>query len=68
MTGKSLWCGCCGAWDSVDGFDTAFKKVSSHVAVCGTIAGAYLIAVPNRTCITVAGIQILHTVSHISMG
>ena len=27
-------------------FDTAFTMVSPHVAVCGTIAGAYLIAVP----------------------
>ena len=27
-------------------FDTAFMKMSLHVVVCGTIAGAYLIAVP----------------------
>ena len=41
----SLHCGSCAMWDSVDHFDTAFMKVSLHVAVCGTIAGAYLIAV-----------------------
>ena len=32
-------------WDSVDHFDTTFTKVFLHAAVCGTIAGAYLIAV-----------------------
>ena len=32
-------------WNSFDCFDTAFMKVSLHAAVCGTIAGAYLIAV-----------------------
>ena len=32
-------------WDSVDCFDTALMKVSPHAAVCGTIAGVYLIAV-----------------------
>ena len=31
--------------DSVDCFDTAFTKVSLHVAVCRMIAGACLIAV-----------------------
>ena len=31
---------------SVNCFDTAFMKVSLHAAVCGTIAGAFLIAVP----------------------
>ena len=33
-------------WDSVDHFNTAFTKLSPHAVVCGTIAGAYLIAVP----------------------
>ena len=46
MSSWSLQCGSCAIWDSVDHFDTAFMKVSLHVAVCGTIAGAYLIAVP----------------------
>ena len=42
---QSLQCGSCATWDSVDCFDTAFMKVSPHVAVCGTIAATYLIAV-----------------------
>ena len=46
MSCQSLWCGSCATWDSVDHFDTAFMKVSLHALVCGTIAGAYLIAVP----------------------
>ena len=41
-----LQCGSCATWDSVNCFDTAFTKVSPHAMVCGTIAGAYLIAVP----------------------
>ena len=47
---SSVWLepvgGSCATWDSVDCFDTALTKVSPHVVVCGTIAGAYLIAVP----------------------
>ena len=46
MLSQSLQCGSCATWDSVDHFDTVFMKVSLHVAVCGTIAGTYLIAVP----------------------
>ena len=38
--------GSCATWDSIDHLDTAFMKVFLRVAVCGTIAGAYLIAVP----------------------
>ena len=38
--------GSCATWDSVSCFDTAFTEVSPHVAVCGTIASVYLIAVP----------------------
>ena len=45
MTSQSLQCVSCAALDSVNSFDTAFTKVSLHTAVCGTIAGAYLIAV-----------------------
>ena len=46
MSGWSLQCGGCATWDSVDCFDTAFMEVPPHAAVCGTVAGAYLIAVP----------------------
>ena len=46
MSSWNLQCGSCATGDSVDCFDTAFTKVSPHAAVCGTIAGAYLIAVP----------------------
>ena len=46
VSSQSLQCGSCASWDSVDCFDTAFMKVSPHAAVCGTIAGVYLIAVP----------------------
>ena len=46
MSCHSLQCGSCATWDSVSCFDTAFMEVSPHVAVCGSIAGAYLIAVP----------------------
>ena len=46
VSGWSLWCGTCATWDNVDYFDTVFMKVSPHVVLCGTIAGAYLIAVP----------------------
>ena len=46
MSGQTLQCGSCATWDSVNHFDTAFTKVSLQVAVCGTIAGAYFIAVP----------------------
>ena len=40
----SLQCGSCATWDSVNHLDTAFTEVPPCVAVCGTIAGAYLIA------------------------
>ena len=30
-SGRSLQCGCCGIWNSVSRFDTAFMQVSSHV-------------------------------------
>ena len=47
MSSLHLQCGSCTTWDSVDCFDTTFTtKVSPRVAVCGTIADAYLIAVP----------------------
>ena len=36
------WC----HWDSVSCLDTAFMEVSPCMAVCGTITGVYLIAVP----------------------
>ena len=42
---QSLQCGSGAIWDSVSCFDTAFTEVSPHATVCGTIAGAYLIAV-----------------------
>ena len=45
MSCWSLQCGSCATWDSVNCFDTSLMKVSLCVAVCGTIAGAYLIAV-----------------------
>ena len=46
MARQRLWCGSCATWDSVSCFDTVFTEVSLHAAVCGTIAGAYEIAVP----------------------
>ena len=42
---QSLQCGSYATWNSVNCFDTAFTEVSLHAAVCGTIAGVYLIAV-----------------------
>ena len=45
MSSQSLWCGSCATWDSVDCFDTAFMKVSSHAAVDHTITDVHLIAV-----------------------
>ena len=38
--------GSCATWDSVSCFDTVFMEVSLCMVVCGTIAGAHLIAVP----------------------
>ena len=35
-------------WDSVSCLDTAFMEVPLCAAVCGTIAGVYLIAVPQE--------------------
>ena len=43
---QSLQCCSCATWDSVSCFDTAFTEVSPSMAVFGTIAGTYLIAVP----------------------
>ena len=45
MSGWKLQCCSCATGDSVGCFDTVFTEVSPHVAVCGTIAGVYLIAV-----------------------
>ena len=45
LPGWNLQCGSCATWDSVDCFDTVFTEVSPCAVVCGTIAGAYLIAV-----------------------
>ena len=42
---QSLWCGSGAIWDSVDCFDTVFMEMLPCTAVCGTIAGTYLIAV-----------------------
>ena len=42
-----LQCGRGATWDSADYFDTAVTEVPPCVVVCGTIAGAYLIAVPG---------------------
>ena len=68
VSSQNLQCGSCATRDSVGHFDTAFTKVSLHAAVCGTIAGAYLIAVHGRTHITVVGIQIFLRVSYIATG
>ena len=46
MSCQSLQYGSCATWDIVSYFETAFTKVSPCVAVCGTIAGGYLIPVP----------------------
>ena len=45
MSCQSVQCGGYATWDCVDCFDTAFTEVYPHVAVCGAIAGVYLIAV-----------------------
>ena len=45
MSCWSLQCGSFATRGSVDCFDTAFMKVSPCAVVCGTIVGAYLIAV-----------------------
>ena len=44
MARKSLQCGSGATWDSVGCFDTVFTEVPPCVAICGTIAGEYLIA------------------------
>ena len=44
MARQSLQCGIGATWDSVGCLDTVFTEVPLHVAVCGTIAGAYKIA------------------------
>ena len=46
MFSQSLQCCNWATRDSVNHFDTAFMKVSPCAVVCGSVAGAYLIAFP----------------------